>query len=37
MGLSLASIPHNKGGIMAALAFLSGVPEARTINTVALQ
>jgi alanine-glyoxylate transaminase/serine-glyoxylate transaminase/serine-pyruvate transaminase len=37
MGLSLAGIPHNKGGIMAALAFLSGVPEARTINTVALQ
>ena len=37
MGLSLAGVPHNKGGVLAALAFLSGVPEARAMNAVALQ
>ncbi|MGD2141489.1 MAG: aminotransferase class V-fold PLP-dependent enzyme [Burkholderiales bacterium] len=35
MGLSLAGVPHNKGGVLAAMAFLAGTPTPRTLDSVA--
>ncbi len=37
MGLSLAGVPHNKGGVLAALPFLAGAPVPRSVHTAAVQ